>query len=111
VSAHKITRSISKKAIWLNMTVPIPQARNPLHGITLEQILTELVEYGGWQGLGEQINIKCFNVDPSMASSLNFLRKTPWARAQVESLYFFMRRQKNREAKAQSKSSTQNQAI
>ena len=77
-----------------------PQKRNPLHGITLERMLNELVEYGGWAGLGEQINIRCFNVDPSIASSLKFLRKTPWARAKVESLYLFMLRQQTRDAKA-----------
>jgi uncharacterized protein (DUF2132 family) len=55
-----------------------PQTRNPLHGITLSTMLTELVEFGGWEGLGQQIEIRCFTVDPSIASSLKFLRKTPW---------------------------------
>ncbi len=76
-----------------------PQARNPLHGITLEQILNELVAYGGWHDLGEKINIRCFTSDPSIASSLKFLRKTPWAREKVESLYLFMLREKARVAK------------
>jgi uncharacterized protein (DUF2132 family) len=77
-----------------------PQKRNPLHGITLERMLTELVEYGGWKGLGEQIDIRCFTSDPSISSSLKFLRKTPWARAKVENLYLYMQRQLAREAKA-----------
>lgn len=63
------------------------QKNNPLHGITLEQILTELVEKHGWEVLGEQINIRCFQDNPSVSSSLKFLRKTPWARAKVEALY------------------------
>ena len=77
-----------------------PQKHNPLHGVTLERMLNELVAYGGWAGLGEQINIRCFTTDPSIASSLKFLRKTPWARAKVESLYLFMLRQIARETKA-----------
>lgn len=64
-----------------------PQANNPLHGITLEQILTRLVEQYGWEGLGKHIAIRCFTHDPSMKSSLKFLRKTPWARQKVEDLY------------------------
>ncbi len=63
------------------------QLNNPLHGITLEGILNELVLYYGWDGLGQQIEIRCFNFEPSMASSLRFLRRTPWARTRVESLY------------------------
>jgi uncharacterized protein (DUF2132 family) len=78
-----------------------PQAKNPLHGLTLEAILTELVEFGGWEGLGQQIKIRCFTQDPSIASSLKFLRKTPWARAKVESLYLYMVREKAREARTQ----------
>lgn len=77
-----------------------PQPRNPLHGVTLEQILTELVAYGGWADLGEKINIRCFTSDPSISSSLKFLRKTPWAREKVESLYLFMLREKARAARA-----------
>ncbi len=63
------------------------QANNPLHGITLEQIVKNLVEYYGWEELGMRIDIRCFNSDPSVKSSLNFLRKTPWARKKVEGLY------------------------
>lgn len=74
------------------------QPRNPLHGITLEQIINELVDYGGWEGLAEQIDIRCFKSDPSVASSLKFLRRTPWARAKVESLYLYMVRKKRQAA-------------
>jgi uncharacterized protein (DUF2132 family) len=63
------------------------QPKNPLHGITLEVILTRLVEQYGWDELGRRITIKCFTDDPSLKSSLNFLRKTPWARKKVEELY------------------------
>jgi uncharacterized protein (DUF2132 family) len=72
------------------------QPRNPLHGITLEQIVTELVAHYGWPALGEQVRIRCFTDNPSVVSSLKFLRKTPWARAKVESLYLFMLREKKR---------------
>jgi uncharacterized protein (DUF2132 family) len=63
------------------------QPNNPLHGITLKMILDELVEQVGWEEMGRQINIRCFTHDPSMPSSLKFLRKTPWARKKVEELY------------------------
>lgn len=72
------------------------QPRNPLHGITLEQIVTELVAHFGWAELGQQVRIRCFTDNPSVASSLKFLRKTPWAREKVESLYLFMLREKKR---------------
>jgi uncharacterized protein (DUF2132 family) len=63
------------------------QSNDPLHGITLEMILTQLVEHYGWDEMGRIINIRCFNNDPSIKSSLKFLRKTPWARNKVEALY------------------------
>lgn len=66
---------------------PARDAKNPLHGVTLERMLTELVEHFGWAAMGERIAIRCFTSDPSISSSLKFLRKTPWARAKVESLY------------------------
>jgi len=69
-----------------------PQPNNPLHGVTLERILTELVTRFGWAALGRRIDIRCFNHEPSLASSLKFLRRTPWARAQVEALYLDMLR-------------------
>ncbi len=63
------------------------QPKNPLHGLTLERIVTDLVARFGWAGLGRRIDIRCFNHEPSIASSLKFLRRTPWAREQVEALY------------------------
>jgi uncharacterized protein (DUF2132 family) len=72
------------------------QQRNPLHGLTLEAIVTELVAHFGWADLGQRIQVNSFNADPSIASSLKFLRKTPWAREKVESLFLFMRRELRR---------------
>ncbi len=63
------------------------QPRNPLHGITLEALLTKLVEVYGWEELGVMIDVKCFTNNPSIKSSLTFLRRTPWARQKVEDLY------------------------
>tara|TARA_R110000868_G_scaffold117600_12_gene312408 strand:+ start:25572 stop:25787 length:216 start_codon:yes stop_codon:yes gene_type:complete len=63
------------------------KAKDPLHGLTLEVMLTRLVELYGFEELGEHINIRCFTHDPSIKSSLKFLRKTPWAREKVEKLY------------------------
>jgi uncharacterized protein (DUF2132 family) len=63
------------------------QPNNALHGVTLEMILTQLVEQYGWEELGRRITIKCFTDDPSIKSSLKFLRRTPWARKKVEDLY------------------------
>ncbi len=73
-------------------------SRDPLHGVTLERMINELVEYFGWEGLGEKVQIRCFTHDPSVKSSLRFLRKTPWAREKVESLYLFMLRDRARQA-------------
>jgi len=67
------------------------QPNNPLHGYTLEKILNHLVDHFGWNELGERINIRCFTSDPSVKSSLKFLRKTPWARKKVESLFISVR--------------------
>jgi len=78
------------------MTTPAPQARNPLHGLTLEAIVTALAAHYGWAGLAERIPLRCFSSEPSVASSLKFLRKTPWAREKVESLYLFMQREQRR---------------
>lgn len=64
---------------------------DPLHGKTLEMILNELLDYYGWEQLGNMINIRCFQLDPSIKSSLTFLRKTPWARKKVEELYLYMK--------------------
>jgi uncharacterized protein (DUF2132 family) len=77
-------------------TPVVKQRNNPLHGLTLEAIVTALEAHFGWAGLAERIPVRCFSNDPSMASSLKFLRKTPWAREKVESLYGFMLRDINR---------------
>ncbi len=77
------------------MTTPNNQANNPLHGITLEAIVTALFEYYGWDGLAVHIPVNCFINDPSIKSSLKFLRKTPWARDKVEALYLATLRRKS----------------
>ena len=80
-----------------------PQPRNPLHGLTLETIVNALVAQYGWGGLAERVPLRCFSSEPSVASSLKFLRKTPWAREKVESLYLFMLRDVQRELKNNSR--------
>ena len=72
------------------------QPRNPLHGVTLEAMVLALEAHYGWASLGQRIAIRCFTHDPSVKSSLKFLRKTPWAREKVEALYLFMLREKAR---------------
>ena len=69
-------------------------SKDPLHGKTLESIINELVDFYGWEQLGNMITIRCFTHDPSVKSSLAFLRKTPWARTKVENLYIYMQSQK-----------------
>ncbi|MDP8567403.1 VF530 family protein [Methylophilus aquaticus] len=71
------------------------QTNNPLHGVTLAHMLTELEAHFGWQGLSSRIPVNCFSHEPSLQSSLKFLRRTPWARDKVETLYLQMTRQKN----------------
>ena len=66
---------------------PENQRNNPLHGVTLEQILVELVARLGWESMGGRVKIKCFTSNPSIPSSLKFLRRTPWARTKVEQMY------------------------
>jgi uncharacterized protein (DUF2132 family) len=68
------------------------QSNDPLHGVTLKQIVVSLVDNYGWEELGQHIDINCFTSNPSLNSSLKFLRKTPWARKKVESLYLAMQR-------------------
>ena len=68
------------------------QSNDPLHGVTLEMIVTSLVESCGWEGLGERIDILCFTSNPSVKSSLKFLRRTPWARKKVEDLYLSLKK-------------------
>ncbi len=79
-------------------TPPPAQPRNPLHGLTLEAIVTALQAQYGWDGLAQRIPVRCFSADPSITSSLKFLRKTPWAREKVEGLYLFMLREQRRGA-------------
>ena len=66
------------------------QPKNPLHGITLEKIVTELVDHYGWDEMGDRVKIRCFSYDPSIKSSLRFLRKTDWARKKTERMYLEM---------------------
>ena len=73
------------------MEVMQAQPNNPLHGVTLEMIINQLVDHLGWAVLGQEIDIRCFTHEPSVASSLKFLRRTPWARAKVEALYLDMK--------------------
>jgi uncharacterized protein (DUF2132 family) len=68
------------------MSTP-PKPKDPLHGVTLEAIVTQLAEHHGWEELGRRIEIRCFQYDPSVKSSLQFLRRTPWARKKLEELY------------------------
>ena len=68
------------------------KSKDPLHGVTLEMILVHLVEQYGWEEMGRAVDIRCFNNDPSIKSSLQFLRRTPWARKKVEDLYLRCRR-------------------
>ncbi|MEO7151895.1 MAG: VF530 family protein [Burkholderiaceae bacterium] len=74
----------------------MPAPRDPLHGVTLAVVLERLVAHYGWPELALQVPIRCFALDPSIASSLSFLRRTPWARSKVESLYLFMLREQAR---------------
>lgn len=79
---------------------PPQQARNPLHGVTLEAMVRALEAHYGWAVLAQRIPIRCFTHDPSVVSSLKFLRKTPWARDKVEGLYLFMLRDIQRAQRA-----------
>ncbi|MGV3570403.1 MAG: VF530 family DNA-binding protein [Ramlibacter sp.] len=76
---------------------PPDQPRNPLHGVTLEAMVRALEAHFGWEELAIRIPVRCFTHDPSVGSSLKFLRKTPWAREKVEGLYLFMLRERERE--------------
>jgi uncharacterized protein (DUF2132 family) len=76
------------------------QANNPMHGITLEMIINALVKHYGWGELGMYVKIRCFNKDPSVKSSLKFLRKTPWARKKVEELYLEMLMEKDEQSES-----------
>ena len=89
-------------------TLPTPptQPRNPLHGLTLEAVVGALVAQYGWGGLAERVPLRCFSSEPSVTSSLKFLRKTPWAREKVESLYLFMLRDAQRKGRRSGVSGT-----
>ncbi|MEI8314808.1 MAG: VF530 family protein [Verrucomicrobiota bacterium] len=82
-----LTRNCRRKNIGTKIRAASPPHSDPLHGITLETILTQLLYHYGWKSLGSQIKVRCFNLDPSIKSSLQFLRRTPWARTKVEDLY------------------------
>ena len=73
------------------------KSNDPFHNVTLEMILTGLVEHYGWEAMGRMINIRCFNNDPSIRSSLQFLRRTPWARSKVEALYLRYMRESSKQ--------------
>ena len=75
-------------------------SNDPLHGLTLKTIVEALMDHYGWDELGRMIDIRCFNFDPSVSSSLKFLRKTPWARSKVEQLYLGMRWEQEQQAKS-----------
>ena len=87
------------------------QKNNPLHGKTLEMIVEHLVASYGWQDLGKRINIKCFNENPSVKSSLTFLRKTAWAREKVESLYIYTLRKQRQAAEKKQKEEQKNEEV
>ncbi len=75
------------RSSWVLAPMTKPVTQDPLHGVTLKMVVTRLQEKYGWEELGRRINIRCFTADPSISSSLKFLRKTPWARSKVEALY------------------------
>ena len=78
---------MAEDSYLIPVSTPPDQPANPLHGITLERMLRELIEQVGWERMGRRVRIACFTSDPSVSSSLKFLRKTPWARAKVEAMY------------------------
>jgi uncharacterized protein (DUF2132 family) len=82
------------------MTTPRDPSHDPMHGVTLERMLTELVEHVGWKRMGDQVAIRCFRSDPSVSSSLKFLRKTPWAREKVEAMYRELARSRHLQERA-----------
>ncbi|MEO7529924.1 MAG: VF530 family protein [Sediminibacterium sp.] len=91
VSTLVLTQMEESYICYNQSSIPMEARSNdPLHGVTLEKVVTELVAYFGWEDLGQHIPINCFISDPSIKSSLKFLRKTPWARKKVEDLYIRM---------------------
>lgn len=85
---------------------PPRPSKDPLHGLTLAMMLEDLVNFYGWEGLAERIALRCFADQPSLTSSLKMLRKTPWARAKVESLYLYTLREERRQAAQQQQQQT-----
>jgi uncharacterized protein (DUF2132 family) len=85
---------------------PPRPSKDPLHGLTLAVMLEDLVNFYGWEGLAERIALRCFADQPSLTSSLKMLRKTPWARAKVESLYLYTLREARRQAQQQQQQQT-----
>jgi uncharacterized protein (DUF2132 family) len=102
VGDERWTAAMTSSFYLSDMTTQPEKKKDPLHGVTLERMVTELSEHFGWKTMGERIKVRCFTSDPSVASSLKFLRKTPWAREKVESMYLFMLREKARNARASS---------
>lgn len=91
---------MTKPSNMPNLEKTSTQRNNPLHGLTLKMIVSELVEYYGWDGLAEKAPMNCFKNNPSLNSSLKFLRKTPWARDKIEQLYLFTQREIARQKKS-----------
>jgi uncharacterized protein (DUF2132 family) len=91
--AERTMRGIARMAedVFAESKMSDPHPNDPLHGITLEEIITHLVDHFGWEELGKMVPIRCFQFDPSIRSSLKFLRKTPWARKKVEDLFLWSR--------------------
>ncbi|HYW32503.1 MAG TPA: VF530 family protein [Gemmatimonas sp.] len=77
-------------------TASAEKRTNPLHGVTLERMLNELVDSMGWEAMADRVPVRCFESDPSVSSSLKFLRRTPWAREKVERMYLSMVRRRDR---------------
>jgi uncharacterized protein (DUF2132 family) len=93
---HQARFELSENRTMTDAASAPQQPKNPLHGLTLEAIVRALEANYGWEELGQRIPVRCFTQDPSVSSSLKFLRKTPWAREKVEGLYLFMLREKRR---------------
>lgn len=93
---EKLENDLEQESADAGSTPPAdkPQTNNPLHGVKLVDMVEYLVQIYGWEELGCRVNIKCFNFDPSIKSSLKFLRKTPWARDKVEQLYLYAKRKR-----------------
>ncbi len=96
-----VAHSLDRGSSFIPRMNSADEQSNPMHGITLERILTALVEHYGWNAMGQKIEIRCFTSDPSISSSLKFLRRTPWARQKVEGMYRDLLRVRARQAPPQ----------